>query len=243
MADADGAAGSAVPDGSGGRSAWVAAAAEKFFGDRLGVAERYASALASSGVERGLLGPREVPRLWERHLLNCAAMVDLVAPDVRLVDVGSGAGLPGVVIAIARPDVEVTLVEPLLRRVTWLGEVVSSLGLANVVVHRSRAEEAAREGLSFDVATARAVASLGQLATWSLPLVKPGGELLALKGALATVELADATSVLRSHGATSWDVVVCGEPLLPEPTTVVRVRKSTAVPRSPQTRRRNRRRG
>jgi 16S rRNA (guanine527-N7)-methyltransferase len=217
-------------------SAWVDAAARKFFGDRLDVAEQYAEALATSGVERGLLGPREVPRLWERHLLNCAAVIELVPPDVRLVDVGSGAGLPGVVIAIARPDVEVTLVEPLLRRVTWLGEVMATLELTNVVVHRSRAEEAARDRLSFDVATARAVASLGQLATWSLPLVRPGGELLALKGALAAVELADAESVLRAHGASRWSVEVCGEALLPEPTTVVRVEKSTS-PSRPQVRR------
>jgi 16S rRNA (guanine527-N7)-methyltransferase len=208
-------------------------AAEKFFGDRLELAERYAAALASSGVERGLLGPREVPRLWERHLLNCAAVVELIGPDVRLVDVGSGAGLPGIVVAIARPDLEVTLVEPLLRRVTWLTEVVESLELTNVTVHRSRAEEAARDSLQFDVATARAVASLGQLATWSLPLVRPGGELLALKGALASVELAEATDVLRAYGAVSWDVVVCGEGLLPEPTTVVRVEKSTAPERPP----------
>src|SRR5690349_7015749 len=129
-------------------SAWVDAAAQKYFGDRLPLADRYAEALATSGVQRGLLGPREVPRLWERHILNCAAVVDLVREDVRLVDVGSGAGLPGVVIALARPDVSVTLVEPLLRRVTWLSEVVSSLGLSNVVVHRARAEEAAREDLS-----------------------------------------------------------------------------------------------
>jgi 16S rRNA (guanine527-N7)-methyltransferase len=212
-------------------SAWVDAAARKFFGDRIEVAEQYAEALATSGVERGLLGPREVPRLWERHLLNCAAVVELVPRDVRLVDVGSGAGLPGLAIAIARPDVEVTLVEPLLRRVTWLSEVVASLELANVVIHRSRAEEAARDRLSFDVATARAVASLGQLATWSLPLVRPGGELLALKGALAAVELAEATSVLQAHGAARWSVEVCGEGLLPEPTTVVRVEKSTSAVR------------
>jgi 16S rRNA (guanine527-N7)-methyltransferase len=215
----------------------VDAAAQKFFGERLILAERYAEALATSGVERGLLGPREVPRVWERHLLNCAAVIELIAPDVRLVDVGSGAGLPGLVIAIARPDVDVTLVEPLLRRVTWLAEVVAGLELANVTVHRSRAEEAARDGLQFDVATARAVATLGQLATWSLPLVRPGGELLALKGALAGVELADATDVLRAHGAVTWDVVVCGEELLSEPTTVVRVGKSTTPARPPSRRR------
>ena len=206
-------------------------AAQKYFGERLPVAERYAEELASSGVQRGLLGPREVPRLWDRHLLNCAAVVELIGPEVRLVDVGSGAGLPGLVVAIARPDVSVTLVEPLLRRVTWLGEVVAELELTNVAVHRSRAEEAAREGLQFDVATARAVASLGQLATWSLPLVRPGGELLALKGALAGKELAEATSTLRAHGAVSWSVVTCGESLLPEPTTVVRVGKSTSAVR------------
>jgi len=221
-----------MADSPGDRLVSRGTGAEKFFGDRLGLAERYASALATSGVERGLIGPREVPRLWERHLLNCAAIVELIGPDVRLVDVGSGAGLPGIVVAIARPDLEVTLVEPLLRRVTWLAEVVESLELANVTVHRSRAEEAARDGLQFDVATARAVASLGQLTLWSLPLVRPGGELLALKGASAAVELADSTEVLRAHGAVSWDVVVCGEDLLPEPTTVVRVGKSTSPERS-----------
>jgi 16S rRNA (guanine527-N7)-methyltransferase len=205
-------------------------AASKYFGDRLSLADRYAEALATSGVERGLLGPREVPRLWHRHLLNCAAVVELVRADVRLVDVGSGAGLPGLVIAIARPDVHVTLVEPLLRRVTWLSEVVAALELSNVVVHRSRAEEAAREGLQFDVATARAVASLGQLATWSLPLVRPGGELLALKGALAAVELAESETVLRKQGASAWEVLTCGVALLDEPTTVVRVEKSTKPP-------------
>ena len=222
-----------MPDSPGLVSRGTGAAAEKYFGDRLELAERYASALASSGVERGLIGPREVPRLWERHLLNCAAVVELIGSDVRLVDVGSGAGLPGVVVAIARPDLEVTLVEPLLRRVTWLAEVVESLELANVTVHRSRAEEAARDGLLFDVATARAVASLGQLARWSLPLVRPGGELLALKGAAAASELAEATDVLRAHGGVSWEVVVCGQDLLPEPTTVVRVEKSTAPPQRP----------
>jgi 16S rRNA (guanine527-N7)-methyltransferase len=221
-----------MPDADDG-SAWVDAAAEKYFGERLPLAERYADALATSGVQRGLLGPREVPRLWERHILNCAAVVELVDEDVRLVDVGSGAGLPGLVVAIARPDVQVTLVEPLLRRVTWLSEVVTALGLSNVTVHRSRAEEAAREGLQFDIATARAVASLGQLATWSLPLVRPGGQLLALKGALAGVELAEATATLQAHGGASWSVEVCGEPLLPEPTTVVRVEKSTTPLKQP----------
>jgi 16S rRNA (guanine527-N7)-methyltransferase len=222
-----------MPDADHG-SAWVDAAAEKYFGERLTQAERYADALATSGVQRGLLGPREVPRLWERHILNCAAVVELVDEDVRLVDVGSGAGLPGLVVAIARPDIQVTLVEPLLRRVTWLSEVVTELGLSNVTVHRSRAEEAAREGLQFDVATARAVASLGQLATWSLPLVRPGGQLLALKGALAAVELAEATTTLKAHGGASWSVEVCGESLLPEPTTVVRVEKSMTPAKQPQ---------
>jgi 16S rRNA (guanine527-N7)-methyltransferase len=224
-------------------SAWVDAAAQKYFGERLTLAERYADALATSGVQRGLLGPREVPRLWERHILNCAAVVDLIAEDARLVDVGSGAGLPGLVIAIARPDVSVTLVEPLLRRVTWLGEVVADLALPNVVVHRSRAEDAARSGVEFDVATARAVASLGQLATWSLPLVRPGGQLLALKGALASVELAEAESTLKSQGGATWSVETCGESLLPEPTTVVRVEKSTTPPRGETKPKRRNRRG
>jgi 16S rRNA (guanine527-N7)-methyltransferase len=191
------------------------------FGARVSLVERYAEHLATSAVERGLIGPREVPRLWDRHLLNCAAVTELIAPGVRCVDVGSGAGLPGVVIAIARPDVEVSLVEPLLRRVTWLEEVVDDLGLANVKVIRARAEELHRGGAIYEVALARAVAPLDRLAGWCLPLVLPGGRLLALKGRSAHAEVEASSVTLTSLGAQGWSVVECGGDVLAEPTRVV----------------------
>ena len=196
-----------------------------FFGDRVGLARAFASHLADTGVSRGLLGPREVPRLWSRHVLNCAAMASLVPADAQVVDVGSGAGLPGVVLALARPDVKVTLVEPLLRRVSWLEEVVDDLGLDTVSVVRGRAEEL--RGYAFDVATARAVAALERLALWCLPLLREGGVLLALKGRSAADELAHAEPALRRLGAVSWAVREVGGSVLDEPTTVVEVHKGS----------------
>lgn len=196
-------------------------AAAVVFGDRLDLAVRYAHHLATSGVERGLVGPREVPRLWERHILNCAAVAGLLEPGARVADVGSGAGLPGLVLAIVRPDVEVTLVEPLLRRVTWLEEVVDDLGLSNVTVVRTRAEELHRAGPTFEVVTARAVAALDRLAGWCLPLVEPGGRLLALKGAAAADEVEDARPVLARLGAVDVSIVECPVTGLDEATTVV----------------------
>ena len=195
------------------------------FGDRVDLARAFASHLADTGVSRGLLGPREVPRLWSRHVLNCAAMASLVPADAQVVDVGSGAGLPGIVLALARPDVEVTLVEPLLRRVSWLEEVVDDLGLDAVSVVRGRAEEL--RGYAFDVATARAVAALERLALWRLPLLREGGVLLALKGRSAADELAHAEPALRRLGAVSWAVREVGESILDEPTTVVEVHKGS----------------
>lgn len=195
-----------------------------FFGERERAATvtRFVGHLASSGVERGLIGPREVPRLWERHVLNCAAVAPLLPADCSVMDVGSGAGLPGLVLAIARPDVRVTLVEPLQRRATWLTEVADDLGLGNVTVHRGRAEEVRGLGL-FDVVTARAVASLDVLAGWCLPHVRPGGELIALKGQSAGEELSASVGRLSRLGAVSWAVEQCGDPVLAEPTTVVRI--------------------
>lgn len=210
-------------------------AAAVVFGPRLVLARAYARELASSGVERGLIGPREVPRLWDRHLLNCAAMAELIPVGSRVADIGSGAGLPGLVLAIARSDLTVTLVEPMQRRVAWLTEVVDLLGLSESVgVHRGRAEEV--EGFRFDVVTARAVAALDKLAGWCLPLVRPGGELLALKGRTAGEELTGATDELRRLGARSWSIEVCGKDLLEMPATVVRIvagegRASTGSPR------------
>lgn len=198
-------------------------AARKLFGERLELAETYAHALATTGAERGLIGPREVPRIWDRHLLNCVALAQLIPADVELADVGSGAGLPGLPIAIARPDVSVFLVEPLLRRVVWLRDVVLELGLTNVEIIRSRANAVAENDQLFDVVTARAVAPLPGLLELCLPLVRPGGELLAMKGDSAAEELLAAEPILRSLGAVEWSVALCGEELLSTPTTVVRV--------------------
>ena len=198
-------------------------AALKLFGERLELAETYAQALATTGAERGLIGPREVPRIWDRHLLNCVALAELIPADVELADVGSGAGLPGLPIAIARPDVSVFLVEPLLRRVVWLRDVVHELGLTNVEIIRSRANAVAENDQLFDVVTARAVAPLPGLLELCLPLVRPGGELLAMKGDSAAEELLAAEPILRSLGAVEWSVAFCGEGLLTTPTTVVRV--------------------
>jgi 16S rRNA (guanine527-N7)-methyltransferase len=196
------------------------------FGVRIGLASTFAHELAGSAVERGLIGPREVPRLWERHLLNCAAVADLVPEGSSVGDVGSGAGLPGLVLAIVRPDLRVTLIEPLQRRVIWLAEVVDRLELRGLVtVLRSRAEDSPQR--DFDVVTARAVASLDVLAGWCLPLVRSGGVMLALKGQSAADELARAEPTLRRSGACQWDVRRCGEGVLPVPTTVIRVLAGT----------------
>lgn len=185
----------------------------------------YSRLLETDGVERGLIGPREAPRLWDRHILNCAVVVDpalgLVASGASVIDVGSGAGLPGLVWAIARPDVRVTLLEPLLRRSTFLEEAVARLELPNVTVVRGRAEETK---LRADVVTARAVAPLERLLGWVARLIAPGGEVLALKGETADAEI----DVAREAGfAGDFDVVRCGTGLVDPPTTVVRVRNLT----------------
>lgn len=198
------------------------------FGERVELAERFVAHLATSAVERGLVGPREVPRLWERHVLNCAVVGELLEPGRRCVDVGSGAGLPGIAVAIARPDVTVTLVEPLQRRVIWLHEVVTDLGLDGVEVVRARAEELHAKGPVFDVAIARAVAPLDRLASWCLPLVVPGGRLLALKGRSAQEEVDAAAELLDRLGAGERRIVDCGVGVLDEPTRVVVVEAGEA---------------
>lgn len=199
-------------------------AAALVFGDRLAGAARYAALLAGPGVERGLIGPREASRLWERHLLNCAGLIELIEPGARVLDIGSGAGLPGLVIALLREDVEVELVEPLLRRSTFLSEVVETLGLGHVSVRRARAEELVGS-VAADVVTARAVAPLDRLAAWSLPLLRAGGRLLALKGERADLELAEARAGLLTAGALSASIVRIGRPeLLTEARVAVVVR-------------------
>lgn len=165
-------------------------------------AAAFARMLAAEGELRGLIGPRELPRLWRRHVVNSAAVAPFLPGSGSLVDVGSGAGLPGVVLALMRPDLEVHLVEPMQRRAAWLTEVAERLDLGNVVVHARRAEDLHGELLA-EAVTARAVASLDKLARWTLPMVRLGGALLALKGARAAEELARAGKVLRRFGVTS----------------------------------------
>lgn len=190
------------------------------FSSRLPVIEAYVDLLATEGVTRGLIGPREVPRLWPRHVMNSAAVLPRVPDGATVADVGTGAGLPGLVWAIARPDLAVTLIEPLLRRTTFLDEAVEHLGLENVTVERSRAEDASG---SFDVVTSRAVANLDKLARWCMPLVrKPGGVMLALKGQSAADEVQAATATLHRFGAST--IVVTTYPNGDEiATTVVEV--------------------
>ena len=197
-------------------------AAERIFGDRLDLARRYVEHLETSGIERGLIGPREIPRLWGRHVLNCAVIESEIAHGSHVADVGSGAGLPGLCLAIARPDLELTLIEPLERRVIWLQEVVDDLGLDNVTVMRTRAELAV--GLvSADVVTARAVSALSKLAGLTIPLLDGKGELVAIKGRGAAEEIEQAAKVIKKLGGVETKVVVCGAEVLEEPTTVVKV--------------------
>ena len=204
------------------------------FGPALGLAERYAEFLAGPGVERGLIGPRETDRLWDRHLINCAAVAELVPPGSSLIDLGSGAGLPGVVLAMLFPDSDVVLLEPLARRAAFLEECVRALGLGNAKVRRGRAEEADGQ-LTADVVTARAVAPMQRLAALALPLVRPGGLVLAIKGAAAEEELAQAAPVLRRLGVQDAAVVAAGRGKVSPPPTVVRLRAGLdARHRSPE---------
>nr|WP_218566566.1 16S rRNA (guanine(527)-N(7))-methyltransferase RsmG [Vallicoccus soli] len=190
------------------------------FGDRLPLLERYAGWLAGAGIERGLLGPREAERLWPRHLLNCAGLADLVVTGASVCDVGSGAGLPGVVLAAQREDCFVVLLEPLLRRATFLEEVVADLGLRNARVVRGRAEQ---HTARYDVVTSRAVAPLDRLAAWSLPLVGEEGVVLALKGARARQEVEEHAAALAALGVQEVEVVDAPSPEPEASTEVVRL--------------------
>ncbi|GIJ79508.1 16S rRNA (guanine527-N7)-methyltransferase [Micromonospora phaseoli] len=227
----------AVPPGSPDPAVAVlppdlAEAARRLFGDRLDLAAAYAELLATDGVVRGLLGPREAPRIWDRHLLNCAAVAELIPPGATVLDVGSGAGLPGLVLAIARPDLAVTLVEPLARRTAFLEEAVEELTLnGSVRVFRGRAEEAVAgpDPLLGDVVTARAVASLDRLAGWCLPLAVPGGRLLALKGASASEEMTEHAAAVRRLGGGTPVLHRCGAGIVDPPTTVVEIVRERTV--------------
>lgn len=198
-------------------------AAVDVFGDRLPAARRYAELLAGPGVERGLLGPREVDRIWERHLLNCVALGELLDPHERVADIGSGAGLPGIPLAIGRPDLRMVLVEPLLRRSDFLREVVDELGLDGVEVVRGRAEDrAVRDKVGErDAVVSRAVASLDKISRWSLPLLRTDGRMLAMKGERAAAEVEEHRRVMIQLGANDVRVVRCGVDYLTPPATVV----------------------
>jgi 16S rRNA (guanine527-N7)-methyltransferase len=195
---------------------------------RLPIAEAYAHLLATDGVVRGLIGPREAPRLWDRHLVNCALLGELLPDGATVCDVGSGAGLPGLVLAIARPDLRLTLVEPLLRRTTFLDEAVERLSLANVEVIRARADALHGER-TFDIVTSRAVAPLDRLLTWSMPLASAHGALVAMKGLGAADEVAAATPDLARWGCAPPEIHVLGEGW-PEVSPTVAVRVAWADP-------------
>nr|WP_040518438.1 16S rRNA (guanine(527)-N(7))-methyltransferase RsmG [Gordonia neofelifaecis] len=204
--------------------------ASEVFGDRLPVAERYADILVQQGVLRGLIGPRELPQLWTRHLLNCAVLSEVIDDSETVIDIGSGAGLPGIPLAVARPDLEITLIEPLLRRTTFLDEVVEGLHLGNVTVIRGRAEEKAvlKQVRPADVVTSRAVAPLERLARWSAPLIRGGGRLVALKGQSAADEIARDWEKVMRFGIRDLTVEQCGT-MLETPTTLIVGRRNESA--------------
>jgi 16S rRNA (guanine527-N7)-methyltransferase len=203
-------------------------AASAIFGPRLDLAQRYADVLAATAVERGLLGPHEVDRIWDRHLLNSAAIGELLDAGEQIVDIGSGAGLPGIPLAIARPDLHVVLLEPLLRRSEFLDEVVAELGLQIEVV-RGRAEESSvRDRIGRrDAAVSRAVAALDKLTKWSMPLLRPDGRMLAIKGERAPDEVNEHRRAMEAAGAVDVRVVTCGANYLHPPATVVLARRGS----------------
>lgn len=200
-------------------------AAVDLFGDRIDLARRFTAALAQHGEERGLIGPLELPRLWTRHVLNSALLAPLLRPG-RVADIGSGAGLPGLVLAIARPDVTLVLVEPMERRVEWLREQASALALNNVEIVRARAEEIPY-GDPFDQVTARAVSALSKLIPMTARLVRQGGELVFLKGASVEKEIDAAAKVIRKADLHEIEVLELGTGVLPEVTRVFRATVGT----------------
>ncbi|MFI2233667.1 16S rRNA (guanine(527)-N(7))-methyltransferase RsmG [Nocardia testacea] len=211
------------------------AEAEIVFGARLELARDYWTALATAGVERGLIGPREVPRLWERHILNCAVVGELIGEGASVVDIGSGAGLPGIPLALARPDLRIVLVEPLLRRTVFLKEFIDAAGLAVTVV-RGRAEQPGviQEAGGADVVTSRAVAPLARLAEWSIPLLREHGHMLALKGSSVVEELERDRAAVERAGAGNFSVLECGSGILATPTMVLSAERLSRAERTPK---------
>jgi 16S rRNA (guanine527-N7)-methyltransferase len=204
--------------------------AADLFGPRLDRAQRYAQILSGAGVERGLLGPREVDRLWDRHILNSTAIAELFDPGERIADIGSGAGLPGIPLALARPDLRLTLIEPLLRRSEFLREVVDDLGLEIAIV-RGRAEDpSVRQQVGeMDAVVSRAVASLDKLTKWSVPLLRRDGRMVAIKGERAEEEIREHRRVMASLGAVDVRVMRCGADYLDPPATVVVARREATI--------------
>lgn len=202
-------------------------AAAELFGDNLDKAIAYHESLATDGSIRGFIGPREIPRLWDRHILNCGVIGEAMADGITVADIGSGAGLPGIPLAIARPDLQIVLIEPLLKRSVYLDEVVGQLGLDNVTVIRGRAEEKVvrKQVGHVDVVTSRAVAPLGRLAGWSLPLVKVGGRMIAMKGSSVDEEIERDAKAIRNAGGGDIKVYTVGEALLSEPTTLISIKR------------------
>lgn len=197
----------------------------EYFGSAFGPVETFHDMLLAHGEERGLIGPRELDRLWTRHLLNSAAVVPFLPPSGMIVDLGSGAGLPGIVIAAMLPEAQVVLVEPMERRCIWLAEVITKLGLTNAEVRRGRAEEF-HGAFEADAVTARAVAALDKLGRWAFPLLRRDGVLVALKGRSASEEIDAATKVLRRYGATDAEVLAAGTLPGVATTTVVRATRT-----------------
>lgn len=198
-------------------------AAREVFGDSLPSIKRYAEILVDTGASHGLIGPRETPRVWDRHLLNCGIVETVLPYRTRLIDVGTGAGLPGLVLAMTRPDLQVHLVEPMLRRVKWLEGVVSELGVKNVTIHRGRAQDLTG-ALKAPVVTARAVARLGELTAWCAPLIEGDGVLLALKGETVAEEVERDKAEIIRFGGRGVRVLTVGEEILKTPTRIAEVR-------------------
>ena len=194
--------------------------AKAIFGPQIEKARTFAQKLANDSDDLGLLGPRELDKLWSRHILNSAVVAETVKAGDLVADVGSGAGLPGIPIAIALPEARCVLIEPMERRSNWMLDVIEELGLTNVEVRRDRAEEVL--DLKFDIVTARAVAALDKLLRLTVPLLKPGGSLIALKGSKAAEEIEAAKKLQKKLGIASFEIQICGEKFLAEPTSVVK---------------------